>query len=314
MQAFVERCFGTVPAQFKEFTPGYVKPDFGERGARDYRLDSKLTLPEFTSLVIRAAILHNYAPIQGKDLHPEMVTDGRTPCPLDLWDWGIQNRSGSLRVATVDEVALNVMPPSTARVTRDGIRFKGEYYSCPTALREEWFALARSAEWTVNISYDPRELGMFYLRFPSLPNKYEVCSPLGTNSDHAGKSQFELEEMEMAKKLNIAATENDRQARRIRMEREMRDVERRATEATNAVEESKVPKSQKLAAIRDNRAAEKALQREQEKFDLRQNSTENSNQEVQSGADPGSDGLSSEIYALNHLRQLRKQREADPDE
>ncbi|MGF9765024.1 Mu transposase C-terminal domain-containing protein, partial [Microvirga sp. 0TCS3.31] len=171
MQALVERRFGTVPAKFREFTPGYVQSDFGERGARDYRLDSKLTLPEFTSLVLRAAILHNYTPIQDKDCHPEMTTDGMTQCPLDLWEWGIQNRSGSLRFATVDEVALNVMAPGTARVTPNGIRFKNEYYSCPTALGAEWFALARQREWTVSVSYDPRDLGMFYIIDPKLPSK-----------------------------------------------------------------------------------------------------------------------------------------------
>jgi transposase InsO family protein len=314
MQAIVEHLFGTVPAKFKEFTPGYVEPDFGERGARDYRLDSKFTLPEFTSVVLRAAILHNYTPIKDKSIHPEMITNGMTPCPLDLWEWGIQNRSGSLRHATVDEVALNVMIPGNARVTPNGIRFKGEHYSCSTALKMEWFEIARRHEWSVDISYDPRDLGMFYLHGLDLPSGYEVCSPIGANSDRSGKSQFELEELEMARKINIAATENDRQARRIRMKREMREVERLATAATSAVEDPKAPKSQKLAAIRDNRLMEKAFQREKEKFVLQPNTAERVEQEAQSSAASHEEQFLTNSSPLTHLRQLRTQREADDND
>ncbi|MCK9917374.1 hypothetical protein MXD81_50365, partial [Microbacteriaceae bacterium K1510] len=44
LKAIVERRFGIVPSIFKQFTPGYVEQDFGQRGSRDYRLDAKFNL------------------------------------------------------------------------------------------------------------------------------------------------------------------------------------------------------------------------------------------------------------------------------
>jgi hypothetical protein len=309
MQALVERRFGTVPANFREFAPGYVKPDFGERGARDYRLDSKLTLFEFTGLVIRAVIKHNYAPIEDKEIHPEMITDGLIPCPLDLWHWGIRNRSGSLHSASVDDVALNVMIPATARVTSKGIRFKGEYYSCSSAVEREWFAYARQHEWTVNISYDPRDLGTFYLRDPDLPNNYEICRPINRNSDRFGKSQFELEQQDILKKVNIAASENDRQAGRIKWNREMREAQREATAATDAADDPKASKAERLAAIRENRLAEKSVQREMEKFELQPAASLPIDMTSQEPRGSYAGQLSDKYNPLSLLRQLRSQRE-----
>ncbi|MGF9764900.1 hypothetical protein AAII07_58595, partial [Microvirga sp. 0TCS3.31] len=167
------------------------------------------------------------------------------------------------------------------------------------------------------IGYCPRALEAnrrMIKRHCSGPTKYEVCVPIGANAVRAGKSQFEVEELEIAQKRNIAATENARQTFRIRMKREMRDVERKATAATNAVEDPEAPKSQKLAAIRDNRSTERALQREQEKFSLPQAEGQTGGQQAMTGAEADADAPAAESSTLMHLRKLRSQREADADE
>ena len=38
-KGIVERRFGLLHAAFGPYTPGFIEPDFRERGARDYRLD-----------------------------------------------------------------------------------------------------------------------------------------------------------------------------------------------------------------------------------------------------------------------------------
>ncbi|WP_414473215.1 hypothetical protein [Microvirga sp. M2] len=268
LQALVERRFGSVPARFKDFVPGYIKPDFGERGAEDYRLKSQLNLFEYTGFLIRAVIEHNLDPIEGKAPPAEMITDGMTACPIDLWNWGVANRSGSLTAASVDEVALAVMCPDKARVTAKGIRFKGEYYSCPTAMQNDWFALARRQEWDEKISYDPRDLGEFYLRNPSLPNGYEICRLLDANSDRAGKTLAEVEELDYANKTNLAATESQRISRQIQFAREMKAVRKRAAAEARAIGDSESTNSERLASISQNRSQEKDAQRREEKFSL----------------------------------------------
>lgn len=264
LQAMVERRFGLVQSTFKEFTPGYVKPDFGERGTRDYRLDAALTLPAFTANAILAVIEHNFAPITGKPVPPEMITDGLVGCPVNLWHYGIQNISGELRSATVDEVALNVMPRKLARVTAHGIYFMGEYYSCPGAVDKEWFSEARERTWTVEVSYDPRDLGAFYLRNPDLPNKYAICRPIDPNSDRFGKSQAEVEELQYGNKMNLARTESERQNRRIQFDAEMERRQEEAKVVAKMVDGASPTKASRVDAIKQNRADEKSLQRRSE--------------------------------------------------
>jgi hypothetical protein len=267
-QALIERRFGIIPTKFKPFVPGYVRPDFGERGARDYRLGSTLNLFEFTKMVIYAVIEHNHHPIRNLKIPAEMTTDGLVAAPIDLWCWGIRNRSGLLRTATVDEVALNVMIPSHARVTSRGIRFQQEFYSCVTALKGEWFVKARQQEWDVPISYDPRDLGTFYLRDPKFPSRYDVCRLIDGQSDRAGKSQYEVEENRWAEQENLATSETDRQRLRIANDIAMEEVEKKAKAELTAIEDPQRTKADRLGGVRQNRADEKAFQRGLEKFVL----------------------------------------------
>lgn len=268
LKAMVERRFGIVPAKFRQFTPGYVEKDFNERGSRDYRLDAALDLHEFTQLVIYAVWEHNFTPIRDARPTADMVTNELPAAPIDLWQWGVANRSGFLKTLTVEEVSLNVMPSDTARVTAKGIKFKGGYYSCSTAMREDWFAKARRDEWTVDVSFDPRSMENVYLRSPKLSRGFEPCRLLDHSSDYIGKSLFEIEELRSAAKRVEAAGENERQAKRLLIDQRMAEIESRAKKATRAVADKDMPKSRKTADIRNNRAEEKEVQRGAETFFL----------------------------------------------
>lgn len=140
MKAIVERRFGIIPTIFRAFTPGYIEKDFNERGAEDYRLKSVLTLHEFTQIIIRAILEHNDTP--RNITVPGLITEGGSASPRELWDWGIQNRSGRLQVITVDQMAMAVLPRIKGRVTAQGICANHAYYSCDLAVRDDWYARA----------------------------------------------------------------------------------------------------------------------------------------------------------------------------
>jgi hypothetical protein len=266
LKSLVERRFGIVPAIFKQFTPGYVKQDFGERGAKDYRLDAALNLYEFTQMVILAVGEHNFTPIRDKHLPAEMITDGYIASPLDLWHWGILNRSGSLKVLTIDEVALNVMPVEPALVTGKGIKFKSGFYSCPTAISEEWFSAARHQGRKIEVSFDPRDMGILYLRDEKLPNGFEKCQLLDPYIELQGKSVYEAEEKDKAHKINTASGENARQEERILYDKKLKQIETKAKKATKDAADSSIPKSQRIANINEYRSDEKEQQRAAETF------------------------------------------------
>ncbi|MEH2530801.1 transposase InsO family protein [Bradyrhizobium sp. AZCC 1588] len=269
LKSIVERRFGVVPAIFKQFTPGYVKPDFGTRGARDYRRDSAMDLTDFTKIVILAVLEHNRETVDGIDTPTEMTTDGMASTPLNRWKWGIENRSGLLRELRLEDVALAVMQMDSARVTEKGIKFKGGYYSTETADAAGWFSKARlKGEWTVKVSYDPRSLDKLYIWDPKTPRGYEICRLLDPYLELKGKSLFEYEEKELAAKVLQASGEDLRQAKRIETDLEMEKIEQEALAKARAVDDPNASIASQVSAIRSNHAAEKAFQRPIEKIDL----------------------------------------------
>lgn len=315
LKALVERRFGIVPAKYRQFTPGYVEKDFNERGVHDYRLDACLNLHQFTQLVIYAVQEHNFTPIRDKRMPAAMITDGLEASPIDLWEWGVENLSGSLKTLTVEEVALNVMPTAEARVTANGIRlFKGGFYSCATAMREEWFAKARHREWNVTMSFDPRSMEHAYLRDPKLPRSFEVCGLLERCYDYRGKSLFEIEELDLARKKAEAAGENNRQEKRIFYDQRMAEIQKEAKRAAKAVKDPSASKAERTAKIRDNRAQEKEIQRGAESFDLRGVTAANSSIDSCeiSTAPPFSNRREENALALlEHKRKIREEKRND---
>ena len=53
-----------------------------------------------------------------------MIVDNVKPTPIELWKWGIKNRSGKLRVVHPDIMKFYLMPRGVARITAKGIRFE----------------------------------------------------------------------------------------------------------------------------------------------------------------------------------------------
>lgn len=163
MKGIVEQCFRLTNLRVLNTLPGAVRER--ERGAPDYRLDASLTLSQLTRLLIRGVLYHNrhhYMP--DYPLDRAMLQDGVVPCPLDLWHWGIENRTGHLRTLPVETIRLSLLPQDEATVTRQGIRFRKLYYICPTAVEAGWYVQAgQSGRWKVRVSYDPRLVDWLYL-------------------------------------------------------------------------------------------------------------------------------------------------------
>ncbi len=269
LKSIVESRFRIVPSIFGPFTPGYVEPDFNTRGARDYRLESAMNLDEFTKIVIEAVLEHNQEPVDGIEAPTEMTTEGLDQTPINRWNWGIPRNSGSLSELSLDEIALAVMPLDKARVTEKGIRFKGGYYTCDLAERDEWFHKARSnGEWPVDVSYDPRSLEKLYIWQKQLATGYEACKLLRSSLDRHGMSLSEVEEKGLAARRLEASGDAIRLAKRVRTDAAMEQIEKAAKAEAKALDDPNASNASRLSGIRENRAEEKQRQRSFEKFDL----------------------------------------------
>ncbi|MBF4377279.1 transcriptional antiterminator, partial [Vibrio anguillarum] len=98
----VERAFKEMHAHIKPYAQGIVEPLNGKkRIGHRYELDAELSLTAFTKIVIHHVINHNTTHVVTEyDFAPDMPTDLASK-PIDLWNWGVKNRTGKLRV--VDE-------------------------------------------------------------------------------------------------------------------------------------------------------------------------------------------------------------------
>ncbi|MFF3102615.1 Mu transposase C-terminal domain-containing protein [Viridibacillus arvi] len=268
-KGIVEKYFDIIQTTAKPFLPGYVEKDFNERGAKDYRLDAKLTIKDFTKVIIREVIYHNnnnYLKNYPRDL--EMINDEVEPIPISLWNWGIKNRSGSLIYHTPDTVKLHLLPQKNVSITKKGIRFNGKmHYSCETAIKESWFSKARiKGSWGVKVAYDPRDMTQIYL-LKNNSSSYEECYLLEHQEErYKNKSLVDIDyllEMEeyMAKKNEHPQLESE-----INLVNKIEDIIKPAAGRTEKQQNHSLSKTQKVKSISDNRAYEKEFNRKREKF------------------------------------------------
>jgi putative transposase len=175
MKGIVEQFFHMSNNRVIADLPGAVREQ--ERGTPDYRLDARLTLKQLTTLLIHSALYHNrHHFITNYPLDKQMLADGVEPYPLELWRWGIQNRTGHLRTLPPDVVRLSLLPQSEATITRKGIIFQGLQYTNERAANEGWYVKAgQSGRWKMTVSYDPRLTECLYLWHDG-GRQVEICS------------------------------------------------------------------------------------------------------------------------------------------
>lgn len=161
----VEKMFDLLQCDLAPYTDSYVEPDFRERGAKNYVLDASWTVADVTRAMIDTILrLNNNRTLQGYARPKEMIADGVDAIPIDIWNWGIANRSGQLRRAKPEQIAFDVMPIFEANVTREGIKLRGICYTCEHMIAQRWLDKAKQyGAWKVPVSYDPRSARHVYL-------------------------------------------------------------------------------------------------------------------------------------------------------
>jgi hypothetical protein len=266
LKGILERHFRSTNDTVKMMLPGVINPDFRQRGPqnRDYRLDAKLDLYQFTQIIVRCVLHHNNHFLPNYPREEMMISDGIESIPSKLWRWGIQNRSGKLREVPKEIVMLNVLPKSEALVTYMGLKHQGLLYSSQTVLKERWLEKARLGTWKVPISYDPRNVGIIYLR--GIGEKgYEQCFLLSQYNQFSNKTKEEIEYLQAFENMKKAEHAEKELQPQIDL---ITHIEAIVKEAEKQTKEQQKPssKAEKLRGIREYRSIEKQFNRENEAF------------------------------------------------
>lgn len=304
-KGIIEQYFRTVNLQYKSIVPGTVDPEGRERGDRDYRLDAKLDIYQFTQIIIKCVLYHNNRHYLKNYSREEMMIADDVECiPREIWNWGIKNRTGKLRIVPEDLVKLHLMPTDTATVTPRGIRFKNLYYGSSLMLKERWVEKARvNGAWKLEVCYDPRNMNHIYIKDCDGIN-YEKCYLLEHQARYKDKTYDEIQNLFVQEKLHMKkAVENEAQAK-AELVTEIQHIVKEAHKATEAEKNEDESNTRKKKSIRINRQAEKLVNREKEAFELKKETTK--------GLAPvvALDGRQEEQNKeINHLDMLRKKQQ-----
>ncbi|PPA83578.1 transposase [Brevibacillus laterosporus] len=268
LKGIVERKFRTLNGKVKQKAPGAIQKEYRERGDQDYRLNATLNLKEFTSLVITMVLHHNQKIIDKYPIEKEMVADGLVPTPINLWNWGIQNRKGRLRTVDRNILRLNVLPRGKATISRAGIKFKNLLYGSRQAIEEQWYLKLKNS--SLEIVYDPRHIEKIYIPHDDGID-FETCILLEPSQQYKGdfleeivfqqQLRNELEEMERTNQIQLT----------VNTDAALEEIIKKAAKNKKQSFNQPTSKKAKIAAIRENKDVEKQLNREAEKFDLSPN-------------------------------------------
>ncbi|MBW4419913.1 MAG: DDE-type integrase/transposase/recombinase [Myxacorys californica WJT36-NPBG1] len=274
-KGLVERYFSIIHGHVKPFLPGYVDVDFRQRGAHDYRLDSRLDIEQFTEIIIRIILFYNnHHHLNTYERDEAMIADDVLCTPVELWKWGIANRSGRLKTFSEDIVKLNLMPTEKAAITAKGIKLKGKemYYICDRAIKEQWFERARSgflsaSEKSLTVTYDVRNPNFIYL--PSSDGRsFEKCFLTGSSERYANKNFYDIEYMIAYEKLQNQKNQGKELQEKVDLVAHIEDVVTRAETMTGNVLDNNLTDRQRISGIRDNRSSEKTERWAVEGFEL----------------------------------------------
>lgn len=271
-KGIVESQFRLIHGHIKPFTPGYIDVDFRKRGGKDYRLDGKLTIKEFTKIIIKC-ILHrnNKHYLKSYERQEKMITDNVQPIPVRMWNWGIVNRSAPKNIPE-DIVKLSLLPRDRGTITSRGIRFKGMRYTCEKAIEQRWFERARDkrldkADKYLDISYDLRQPNFIYI-IDVDGRGFEKCFLIDSEDRYFGKSIEEVEYLHESERRDSKVYEADGLQHDVDLATAIENIVDEAKERSEQYFDETLSNAKKVASIRDNRAFERTELRKEQAFEL----------------------------------------------
>ena len=262
-KGIVERSFGTIQAEFKPFAPGVVTgTKVKKHGGKDYRLDAILTIREFKEIIISSILVHNQFDILEKyDRHIDMPTD-LMMTPLSIWNWGLQHRTGRLRVASEDALKVSLLPRAKGTFSDFGVCVFGVYFTSPEIIQKGWLHRAKEVRRPValEVAYDPSIADVIYLFPEKGKSEYWICKLTPRSREFVGSSFWDVWQVQEEQKTTMAQGRLVSDGKRREHERL---VASKIKEAKALAPKGKIStNTARIASIRDNKRKERNVERD----------------------------------------------------
>jgi hypothetical protein len=134
------------------------------------------------------------------------MPDTLPPVPINIWQWGIQNRSGRLRNTSETALKIALMPRQKVTLSDYGIQCFGAFYTCRELLASGWLhRTGQQRPGPFMAAYDPAVADVIYV-FPDA-NKpdYWECSLTDRSRQFRGRSMWELWDSQKRQRQSTAA-------------------------------------------------------------------------------------------------------------
>jgi len=262
-KGIVERCFRTIQADFKPFAPGVVTANtVKRRGGKDYRLDAALTIHEFTEIILASVLYHNrFCTLEKYDRSIDMPAD-LPMTPLSLWNWGLQHRTGRLRVVSEDALRVSLFPRTKGTLSELGLCIFGIYYTSQEMVKQGWLHRGKevSRPESFEVAYDPAVADVIYL-FPRKNSaEYWLCGLTERSREFRGCSFWDVWQTTAKQKKAIAESRLVSDQKRRELENFIESKIKLAT--SQSAETDGLSNAERISAIRNNRQeAKKERQR-----------------------------------------------------
>lgn len=260
-KGIVERYFRTVQEQFKPYVEGVVTGTISKkRGGKDYRLDATLSLDDFTRIILHAVLWHNQNRVLENYDRDTDMPDDLPSIPIELWKWGLANKTGRLRSFPYETVALSLLPRKSATVSNLGIKLFGLSYTCKEAIAAGWFHRVETGRpSSVAVSYDPRLTDRIYILPDGNPTNHWVCELSDRSRRYRGMNFWEVWRKQKVERATQAKAKANADSSEADLDAIIEQIAREAAaKKPKVIGESKAAR---IRNIRENRAAEKDLER-----------------------------------------------------
>lgn len=259
-KAIVERSFGVTKKGLTSL-PGASIKKMHERGDIDVRHDAIMTVDEVIGEILRDIIYHNITVMDNYDKGDFAIRDPIRLTPVDIWNWGIKNRSCGFIYRDPNILKLATMPRSTAKITREGIRFEKRFYSCKEAIEGEWFV--NPIDTSISIAHDPRTMQYIYL--PSDDGRsFITCKLLEKGSFYENMHYDDYIALDKYNTVEKSALEHEKQQARVDKLVAREQAVKNAKQRKKEHGPSATTKTYKLRNLKANRNAERDERRNDE--------------------------------------------------
>lgn len=263
-KGIVERAFGTFQAKFKPYMPGVVTGNkVKKHGEKDYRIEAAITKSDFIETILYSILAHNLnKPLEKYDRAAD-IPESLPPVPIELWRWGLQNRTGRLRTVETSIAQVLLLPREKVTVSELGVKLWGVIYTGKEVIQTGWMHRSSEIARPKNLyaAYDLGSVNHIYLFPDRTKNIFWVCDLSSRSREFRDMTWYRVWGRQSAQKQTLAEAKYQYSP----VERDFNDLlEKKVNKSKKNKKISSLTNAEKIRGIKSNKREERENERQEQ--------------------------------------------------